>query len=108
MTGDSSANSTAAQTNTAPDILPRWSWAKGINRYHALVFLGCWLGGIFDGMDSTLMSVAGPKAITELLGTTDPTAVSHVASIVGAVFLLGWTVGGLIFGVMGDRLGRVR
>jgi MFS family permease len=84
------------------------SLLAGISRYHGLVFLGCWLGGIFDGMDSTLMSVAGPKAIAELLHTTNKLQISHTASIVGSVFLLGWMLGGVIFGVVGDKLGRVR
>jgi len=80
----------------------------GVSRYHGLAFLGCWLGGIFDGMDSTLMSVAGPKAIAELLGHSDKLIISQTASYVGSVFLLGWMLGGVLFGIIGDKLGRVR
>ncbi len=80
----------------------------GVTRYHWLVFIGCWLGGIFDGMDSTLMTVVGPKAIAELLGSTDKVQIGAVASWLGAAFLLGWAVGGVLFGLMGDKLGRVR
>lgn len=83
-------------------------WLAGIGRYHWMVFLGCWLGGIFDGMDSTLMSVAGPRAIADLIGTSDALAVGAVNSSVSALFLLGWTLGGVLFGVVGDKLGRVR
>lgn len=83
-------------------------WLAGVTRYHWMVFACCWLGGIFDGMDSTLMSVAGPKAIAELIGTSAPLAVGSVASMVGSVFLLGWMLGGVLFGMMGDKLGRVR
>lgn len=83
-------------------------WLQGDKRYYLLVFVGCWLGGVFDGLDSTLMSVAMPAALTELLGTTDKSAISRVASYVGCVFLLGWMAGGILFGVIGDRLGRVR
>lgn len=83
-------------------------WYAGIGRYHLLIFLGCWLGGIFDGMDSTLMSVAGPKAIAELVGTTDKAVVGTVASFVSSLFLLGWMGGGILFGVVGDKLGRVK
>jgi MFS family permease len=86
-------------------------WAdglQGISRYHWMVFIGCWLGGIFDGMDSTLMSVVGPNAIAELIGTADKAVVGAVASYVGALFLLGWMAGGVLFGVMGDKLGRVK
>lgn len=84
------------------------SWLAGVSRYHWLVFAGCWLGGIFDGMDSTLMSVVMPVALGELVGSTDKAVIGPIASYVTAIFLLGWTVGGILFGIVGDRLGRVR
>ncbi len=83
-------------------------WWEGFTPYHGLVFLGCWLGGIFDGMDSTLMTVAMPSALAELLGTTARDVTSQAGSIIACCFLLGWTAGGIGFGWIGDRLGRVR
>ncbi|WP_373532166.1 MFS transporter [Vampirovibrio sp.] len=83
-------------------------WLAGISRYHLMVFVGCWLGGIFDGMDSTLMSVAMPTAIAELTGSTAKSVVGPIASYVTSIFLLGWMAGGILFGVIGDKLGRVR
>jgi MFS family permease len=73
-----------------------------------MVFIGCWLGGIFDGMDSTLMSVAMPIALGELMGTTDKAVIGPIASYVTSVFLLGWMAGGVLFGMIGDKLGRVK
>lgn len=84
------------------------SWFSGISKYHLMVFLGCWLGGIFDGMDSTLMSVVMPTAIGELAGSSDKSVVGPIASYVTSIFLLGWMVGGILFGIIGDKLGRVR
>lgn len=84
------------------------SWHAGISKYHLLVFLGCWLGGIFDGMDSTLMSVAMPSAIGELTGSTEKAVIGPIASYVTSIFLIGWMLGGILFGVIGDKLGRVR
>lgn len=83
-------------------------WLEGISKYHGMVFLGCWLGGIFDGMDSTLMSVAMPVAIGELVGSHDKTVIGPIASYVTSVFLIGWMTGGILFGIVGDKLGRVR
>jgi MFS family permease len=84
------------------------SWLEGISRYHWMVFIGCWMGGIFDGMDSTIMSVVMPVALKELLHTTDKATIGTIASYVTSVFLLGWMAGGVLFGVIGDKLGRVK
>jgi MFS family permease len=78
-----------------------------VKPYHALVFLGCWFGGIFDGLDSSLYMVVQHDAISSLLHTTSREAVSVSASWVMAVFLMGWTAGGMVFGIVGDRWGRV-
>lgn len=83
-------------------------WLAGIGKYHLMVFLGCWMGGIFDGMDSTLMSVVMPTAIGELLHSADKAVIGPVAAYVTSVFLIGWMLGGVIFGIIGDKLGRVR
>lgn len=80
----------------------------GVGSYHLIVFVCCWLGGIFDGMDSTLMSVALPSAIGELIHSTDKVQVSQIGSYVGAIFLFGWMLGGVIFGYIGDKFGRVK
>lgn len=87
---------------------PQPGWLEGIGKYHLMVFVGCWLGGIFDGMDSTLMSVVMPTAIGELVGSTDKAVIGPVAAYVTSIFLVGWMVGGVLFGIIGDKLGRVR
>jgi MFS family permease len=83
-------------------------WLAGIGKYHLLVFAGCWMGGIFDGMDSTLMSVVMPTAIGELARSTDKAIIGPIAAYVTSLFLVGWMAGGVIFGLVGDKLGRVR
>ena len=102
----------AGVMQTRPSISGRVDGLMGgweeISRYHWLVFIGCWIGGIFDGMDATLMSVAMPAALGELLGSADKAVIAPVASWVSAVFLLGWMVGGVVFGILGDTLGRVK
>ncbi len=81
---------------------------SGITRYHILVFAGCWLGGMFDGMDSTFMSAVQPKAVAELLQGHPELDHKQIASYINAAFLFGWMGGGIIFGMIGDKLGRVR
>src|SRR5262249_18664673 len=50
---------------------------------------------------------------TELIGATpgDPTTAGKVAEAAGmatSIFIIGWAIGGLIFGILGDRIGRVK
>jgi MFS family permease len=77
-------------------------------KYLLIAFICCWLGGIFDGMDSSLMSVALPAAIRDLIDNADKWQISQIGSYVTAIFLIGWTIGGVLFGFIGDKLGRVK
>jgi len=72
--------------------------------------LAAWLGWTFDGLDMHLYTLVAAPFVAELMGnlpTTHP-AVGRHASIIQAAFLLGWALGGSLFGYVGDRLGRTR
>lgn len=77
-----------------------------------LPWLAFGLAGIaylFGGTVSTLMATALPVAIPELVGkAVSATELGEVGAYVNAAFLYGWMVGGLLFGVLSDRIGRVR
>jgi MFS family permease len=79
-----------------------------------LVFSLCMAAYIFCGTVSTLMSVYLPVAIPELLkDSLNGAAISEarlgeIGAYVNATFLYGWMLGGLIFGVLSDRIGRVK
>lgn len=77
-------------------------------KYLLIVFICCWLGGIFDGMDSSLMAIALPSAIKELIRSSDKIQISQIGSYITALFLVGWVFGGIFFGFIGDKLGRVK
>lgn len=66
-----------------------------------------WLGWLFDGLDMHLYTLVAVPFVAELLHTvqSDP-AVGERSSWIQAAFLLGWAVGGGVFGRLGDRLGR--
>lgn len=73
-----------------------------------IILLVAWLGWMFDGMEMGLYSVLARPALMDLLKTDDP---KHVGSYVGltlALFLLGCSVGGFLFGRLGDKIGRVK
>jgi len=84
-------------------------WYRELTRYHWFVFIVAALGWLFDTMDQQLFNLARQPALTELLQTspTDPD-VKFYTGLSTAIFLIGWAVGGLGFGVLGDRIGRAK
>jgi MFS family permease len=46
--------------------------------------------------------------LSELLRTTSHSTVGVIGSIVMAVFMVGWSVGSVVFGVLADHIGRTR
>ncbi len=71
--------------------------------------LAAWLGWMFDGLDMHLYTLVALPFVAELLRVAQsaPEA-STKASIIQAAFLVGWAVGGAVFGRIGDILGRSR
>jgi MFS family permease len=75
-----------------------------------------WLGWAFDGLDGYLYIMVAMPFVKTLLAKEAKIDVSEVAqddviakaAIIQAVFLVGWAVGGAVFGRVGDRLGRTR
>ncbi len=67
-----------------------------------------WLGWLFDGMEMGLYSLIAMPALRELLHTQDNTVIGPYVGIMFALFLLGASVGGYIFGRLGDKIGRVK
>ncbi len=69
--------------------------------------LAAWLGWLFDGLDMHLYTLVATAFVAQLLVTSeaDP-EVGQKASIIQAAFLIGWALGGGIFGRVADLLGR--
>ncbi len=72
-----------------------------------------WLGWVFDSMDSTIYALVLHPALHDLLQTQTGGAVSQEAigwygGIIFSIFLLGWAIGGVLFGVLADRFGRTK
>jgi MFS family permease len=70
------------------------------------------LGWMFDGFEMGLFPVVARPALTELIGLTgaeaNDDAVSFWFALTNCSFLVGAATGGVVFGWLGDRLGRVR
>lgn len=89
-------------------------WYKLLTRYHWFVLVVAALGWLFDCLDQQLFILARPQAMSELLRhlKTDPVAFKFWTQTCGdistSVFIAGWATGGLIFGMLGDRIGRAK
>jgi MFS transporter, SHS family, sialic acid transporter len=82
--------------------------ASSIGKWMALA--AALLGWMFDGFEMGMFPLVGPKALEELLksqGAGGATATGWFAVIM-AMFLIGAATGGVLFGWLGDRIGRVR
>jgi len=89
------------------------SWCHGVTRYQWFVLFVAWLGWVFDSMDSTIYTLVLHPALHDLLGaqaggTVSQEAIGWYGGIILSIFLIGWAIGGVAFGVLADRFGRTR
>lgn len=85
----------------------------GMNRYQWTVLFAAWLGWGFDIFDSLLFNYVAPNCVPTLLGLPIGSpeakqATLYWTGILTSVLLLGWAAGGILFGWVCDRIGRIR
>src|ERR1044071_3835938 len=87
----------------------KYAWYKDLNGYQWFVLGVCCIGWMFDSMDQQLFGLARKAAVRELLGghATDA-LVARPAGYTTSVLMVGWACGGVLFGILGDRIGRVK
>ncbi len=84
-------------------------WWRGVTGYQWLVLTVAWLGWVFDSMDSTIYAVVLHPALSELLGGSGSTeGIEWYGGIIFSLFLIGWALGGILFGIAADYLGRTK
>jgi MFS family permease len=88
-----------AEAATRPQVGAVTLWAT---------LLVAFLGWMFDGLEMGLYSWAVPPGLKDLLHTTDDQYIQRYIGYTVALFLLGMSAGGILFGRLGDRWGRVR
>jgi MFS family permease len=76
-------------------------------KYQKLAFWSAFLGYVFDCMDLNIFTLVLVPSMRELLQTTDRDLVQQAGSVVIAVKLICWGIGGALFGIV-DRVGRAR
>jgi SHS family sialic acid transporter-like MFS transporter len=69
------------------------------------------LGWMFDGFEIGMFPLVGPAALDDLLAgqlASNPALKGEWFGVIMSVFLIGAATGGVLFGWLGDRVGRVR
>src|SRR3954462_12460655 len=82
----------------------------GVTPYHWLVVIIASCGWLFDCMDQRIFVLARESAMKSLLAA-DPAKLAVIKTYLGYAttsMILGWATGGIIFGMLSDRIGRVK
>lgn len=103
MTLPRSEPASSAGLTGAP--VPRWY--DGVTRYEWLILAIASAGWIFDAFEGQIFNITRQQLLAEILKTgATASAIKHYGDVFLAIFLLGGTVGGLLFGALADRWGR--
>lgn len=82
-------------------------WYHGITRYEWLVLIIASAGWIFDVYEGQIFNLTRGDMLADILGQELGSAdVKKYGEWFLSVFLLGGTIGGILFGILADRYGR--
>ncbi len=83
--------------------------ADRVTAYHWLVVIIASAGWLFDCMDQRLFILARAPALRELLPPGTPAnVIVEYGGYATTSMILGWATGGIFFGMMSDKWGRVK
>lgn len=84
---------------------------EGVTKYHWMVLIIASCGWLFDCMDQRIFILARESALKELLIGHEENIDAVVKQYIGWAtmwMILGWATGGIIFGMISDKFGRVK
>src|SRR6056300_1014266 len=82
-------------------------WYQGITRYEWLVLIIASAGWIFDVYEGQIFNLTRGDMLAEILGQElGSSDVNKYGEWFLSVFLLGGTIGGILFSILADRYGR--
>ncbi len=83
-------------------------WWSHLTRYHWFVFAMAALAWLFDCLDQQIFILFRDDALKYLMKGTAENVIKEYGGYATSVFVAGWATGGLIFGSVGDRIGRAK
>jgi hypothetical protein len=84
-------------------------WYEGITRYQWIVLIIASLGWVFDVFEGQIFVASMNEAMPALTpSNTDPGTIEFYKKLIHSAFLLGGALGGVVFGLLSDRIGRVK
>jgi MFS family permease len=95
--------SSSSAVLTEPGVL-----VEGKRSGAAAVFVVCFISSMFGGVVSTLMSVYLPVSVKDLIGNVSVDKLNTISATINSVFIFGWMFGGIVWGIVCDRIGRSR
>jgi MFS family permease len=102
------SSSSPAQPVDAPASPPPRA-AEAITLYHWLVVIFASCGWLFDCMGQRIFVLSREPAMKELLGATASDHKVYVwGTLATTLMMVGWATGGIVFGMISDRYGRVK
>jgi MFS family permease len=78
------------------------------DRSRWMALIAALLGWMFDGFEIGMFPLVGRPALGELLAGATKADIDGWFGVIMAVFLIGAATGGVVFGWLGNRIGRVR
>jgi MFS family permease len=93
---------------------PPTAWYRGVSRYQWLVLVVASLGWVFDAFEGQIYNLTRGDMVPDLLRTAEPLMGAQELEKLGrswgerflGIFLIGGTLGGLVFSSLADRWGR--
>src|SRR5690242_13089888 len=84
-----------------------------MSSYQWLVLFAAWLGWGFDVFDGLLFNYVAPTSVPSLLRLAAASPAAKAATLqwtgyLTSLLLIGWGIGGLLFGRVADKIGRTK
>ena len=100
---------TSELTTSSPSSSPPQRWYEGITRYQWLVLVIASLGWVFDVFEGQIFVASMNEAMPALLPVSATAGdKAFYNNVTLGLFLLGGALGGVVFGMLSDRIGRKR